>query len=65
MTIQPYSPLKIPTDFLRKSKSHSLTGSLRTPGLPAASAGHRRTERFSIGDTASMVDAIMAIVVLS
>ena len=27
-----YSPLKIPPDFSRESKSHSLSGSLRTPG---------------------------------
>ncbi|MGY4167761.1 hypothetical protein ACVIM8_001834 [Bradyrhizobium sp. USDA 4529] len=31
MTNQPYSPQKIPLDSCRESKSHSLTGSLRTP----------------------------------
>jgi len=42
MTIQPYSPLKIPPDFLRESKGHSLTGSLLTsngPQTPRRKAG--------------------------
>jgi len=43
LTIQPYSPLKIPQIFLRESKKPQLNRSLRTPGLPAASASQFRT----------------------
>ena len=44
-TNQSYSPLKIPPDFLRESKSHSLTGSLPDARFMASASQFRTEDR--------------------